>query len=529
MPNRILVCFVAGLLAFNSVDSGEDAEPLTVGATRKPKSSQWLSQKVNIHVESIGELESQLRQQNLPIYIDWHSLADSGIDRDLQILIAADTIDDLLQAWLLDGEFSYELKDQFIRLTTRYATEERLRLTLYHVAPLVDDIESLVFLIQETIDVHSWDELGGPGSIVPMNGLLAISASDCTHQKVDQLLHALARAKQVHATPKAMRVSLASIDFDTHQRILNTLQQPRQLKVSDPTKLTIDRLADAIQSEVEMTVWIDHRALEMEGLTADEPIEYLPAALTLDQQLTQSLAPLGLEYWVANNVMVISSYDGADRRLNCSVYPVSDLVMSPVAIAGRAIDVSDFVEGGGAPYLSTAASTEFTLIDGIKPPRGTYSPSKLLDAITGTIEPGEWEEMGGPGVIRYHALSGSLVVTSHEQVHQKIMKLLTELRRLLPIQPRGIEKTIPLEQQFVTVAFRLANDVDQRADAESLIRSICDPPSWQNPRAMVTRSKQTLVVRQTVRSMIQIRKLLRKTQLVDAIPIQLQHPSGGMF
>ena len=52
----------------------------------------------------------------------------------------------------------------------------------------------------------------------------------------------------------------------------------------------------------------------------------------------------------------------------------------------------------------------------------------LIDVITGTIEPGSWENVGGWGAIRQSEATHSLVVRQTRDVHEQVHNLLAQLR-----------------------------------------------------------------------------------------------------
>ena len=68
----------------------------------------------------------------------------------------------------------------------------------------------------------------------------------------------------------------------------------------------------------------------------------------------------------------------------------------------------------------------------------------LIDLITSTIKPTSWDEVGGPGSIRPFETNLSLVVSQTQEVHEEIVDLLEQLRRLQDLQ-------VTIEVRFITL------------------------------------------------------------------------------
>ena len=68
----------------------------------------------------------------------------------------------------------------------------------------------------------------------------------------------------------------------------------------------------------------------------------------------------------------------------------------------------------------------------------------LIDLITSTIEPTTWDDVGGPGSIAPFETNLSLVVSQTQEVHEEIVDLLEQLRRLQDLQ-------VTIEVRFITL------------------------------------------------------------------------------
>jgi general secretion pathway protein D len=68
----------------------------------------------------------------------------------------------------------------------------------------------------------------------------------------------------------------------------------------------------------------------------------------------------------------------------------------------------------------------------------------LIELITTTIQPTTWDEVGGPGSIKEFETNLSLVVSQTQEVHEQIVDLLEQLRRMQDLQ-------VTIEVRFITL------------------------------------------------------------------------------
>ena len=68
----------------------------------------------------------------------------------------------------------------------------------------------------------------------------------------------------------------------------------------------------------------------------------------------------------------------------------------------------------------------------------------LIDLITSSIKPTSWDAMGGPGSIMPFETNLSIVVSQTQDVHEEIVDLLEQLRRLQDLQ-------VTIEVRFITL------------------------------------------------------------------------------
>lgn len=180
----------------------------------------------------------------------------------------------------------------------------------------------------------------------------------------------------------------ASPDYQHEQRIREELMQPTSIDMVDtPLVDVVAYLMDAH----DIQILLDAQALEDVGASADTPVIMHVKNISLASALELMLGDHDLTWVVRHGVLLITSSDRAAERLSTRMYPVGDLL----------------------------AKKDDGALD--------YTP--LLHALTTTIAPTSWNEVGGSGsVVPYN---GVLVIAQTEQVHQQTEQLFNGLRRAL--------------------------------------------------------------------------------------------------
>lgn len=136
-----------------------------------------------------------------PVAIDMRALEDAGIDCDAPITFRAEStsVRSRLRSMLDDINLTWLVRDERLLITTKEKAAESLVTRLY---PLpfgygIDsnpvDFQSLVDVLQSTVQPQSWDVQGGPGSIRPMEDPqgLFVSQTEATHHDVEGVMQAL--------------------------------------------------------------------------------------------------------------------------------------------------------------------------------------------------------------------------------------------------------------------------------------------------------------------------------------------------
>ncbi len=153
----------------------------------------------------LNEVVDDLKDRHqIEIQIDTRALEDVGITTDTPISkdIKGLSLRSTLRLLLRDLDLTFLPGDEVLQITTPEEAENQLTVTVYRVADLIAcgdcggqrlaDAERLVEVLIESVDPDTWDEVGGPGSIVPVSfgnvGALVIAQTYDVHRKIAALL-----------------------------------------------------------------------------------------------------------------------------------------------------------------------------------------------------------------------------------------------------------------------------------------------------------------------------------------------------
>ncbi|MGE0609563.1 MAG: hypothetical protein AB7O62_20905 [Pirellulales bacterium] len=236
-----------------------------------------------------------------------------------------------------------------------------------------------------------------------------------------------------------------------------------------------------------INVHLNQAGLAEEGVSSDTPVTInLSQEISLKSALNLILKPLRLDYVIKDEVLQITSEQLRHGETYPVTYNVADLVIpipnfvpnNRMGLSGALKDAYNTLGYGGqsslgatqAP-LAVAATRDGGSSSSVNPSvlaslagtstgPGTDGPSggpgglggvpqpdfdSLIELITSTIEPQSWDEVGGPGTIEEFRLNLSLVISQTQDVHEQIVDLLQQLRRLQDLQ-------VAIEVRFITLS-----------------------------------------------------------------------------
>jgi general secretion pathway protein D len=261
------------------------------------------------------------------------------------------------------------------------------------------------------------------------------------------------------------------------------LKTPVSLSFSNqPLSAVLDHLAKIAQ----INIHLDPEGFSEENVSTDMPVTInLQSEISLKSALNLILSPYQLDYVIQDEVLKITSENNSDQEVYIVSYPVADLVVpipnfGPNPNMGLGGAYSEAMRrngfggsggfGGAAPPLGVLSDNSNTTISdtvlaqtagssGGMSSGGSgamgFGPGgaggganadfdSLIELITTTITPESWAEMGGTGSVEPFEANMTLVISQTQEVHENIVDLFKQLRRLQDLQ-------VTIEVRFITL------------------------------------------------------------------------------
>ncbi len=303
---------------------------------------------------------------------------------------------------------------------------------------------------------------------------------------------------------------------EAEMEIERRLQTPVLLQFNGET---LSAVIEYLSKVADVNVYLDPQGLQQEAVTTDTPVTItLSKDVMLKSALKLILEPLHLSYVIEDEVLKITSEQMRSGDVYIETYDVADLVVpipnfTPSANQGltgalnNALQMVNFNGGGGfgggmmgAPLAVMANHSGTKASAGIDPnilaqmaggmgsmggmgtgsqastmplgfgPGGAGGGSQadfdsLIELIQSTVQPESWEDVGGPGSVAPFETNLSLVIRQTEEVHEEIVDLLEQLRRMQDLQVTIEVRFITLNDNFferigVDFDFDLDDDID---------------------------------------------------------------------
>jgi len=302
------------------------------------------------------------------------------------------------------------------------------------------------------------------------------------------------------------------------ERELEIEQKLKTLVSVQFENMPLTKVIEHLGKIVGINIHLDPQGLADEGVTTDTPVSLkLEREISLKSALNLILQPHHLGFVIKDEVLKITSEQMREGQVYTVTYNVADLVvpipnfqpsagmglqgayhsaMANVGMGGN----GNF--GGAAPPLAAVASNSGSRGGhaAINPavmaqmsgggggmhagPQGNptnamggFGPGgagggaqadfdSLIDLITSTVKPTSWDAVGGPGSIAPFETNLSLVISQTQEVHEQIVDLLEQLRRLQDLQVTIEVRFITLSDQFyerigVDFNFDINSNVDR--------------------------------------------------------------------
>ncbi|MBL6713128.1 MAG: general secretion pathway protein GspD [Pirellulales bacterium] len=247
-------------------------------------------------------------------------------------------------------------------------------------------------------------------------------------------------------------------------------------------------LAEVLESlgkQAGVPIHIDTAGLEQEAVSTDSPVTLsIDQPISLKSALRLILDPLNLDFTIRDEVLKITSPRMVQGEYYSVTYPVADLVIPVPNFSSDGLGITGAlregysrvnlrnslsVQTGPPPTGITAAngdgSVSGTSLAQFQPLGGNASASgstpsipfgapqrggaqadfsSLINLIQQTVAPTTWNTVGGQGAIQPFDTNLSLVVSQTQEVHEEIVDLLDQLRRLQDLQ-------VTIEVRFISL------------------------------------------------------------------------------
>ncbi len=167
-----------------------------------------------------------------------------------------------------------------------------------------------------------------------------------------------------------------------------------------------------------------------------------------------------LDYVVSDGIITIATKgsESLPSRHRTDVYNVEELLGLPANFASALNTASGATAGGGGSSRGGGASGGGAS-GGVEQLLGTEQilqrSEEIVNLIEDTVEPDSWYAAGGEGTIRVYGTK--LIVNQTPEVHEKITKLIDDLRRSLGEQ-------VAIEARFLTVGENFLEDIGVDVD-----------------------------------------------------------------
>ena len=192
----------------------EDKTSIRKITSPEEKINRALDKKFDLNLEKVplSQLAARLEKMlGVPVQIDLESLEEYDLSGDtlLSAHHSGVTARSALTLALRPLDLGYTVVDDCLVISTQEYVDAHRKTRVYDVADLVEscdadlsapDFEPLIEVITISVDVVSWNEFGGNGTIFPFEGggarVLVIKQTWSTHNQIEKLLAQLRKVRR---------------------------------------------------------------------------------------------------------------------------------------------------------------------------------------------------------------------------------------------------------------------------------------------------------------------------------------------
>lgn len=167
-------------------------------ALRQKLSGKVSFQATDIPLEDVAKQLSTMC--DVPIIVDRRALEEIGLTPDFPVSVSLSDVSlgSMLGIVLREVDLTYMIKDEVIQITTLEAAEGNLTNRVFSIpATMKDKPNEIIKALTATITPDFWEQLGGPGTVTPVGGKLAVSATEQVHELVGEFLAKLSGTQEM--------------------------------------------------------------------------------------------------------------------------------------------------------------------------------------------------------------------------------------------------------------------------------------------------------------------------------------------
>jgi len=349
--------------------------------------AEWLGKPLTFSFDKTL-LPEAIKKLNVQCVLDVKAMEEEAINPETPISGKSEAGPALesLNAALQTVKLSAELRHDVIYI----APAERLRSAelvcrFYRLKPMVA-MDGMIKKITTQTAINSWDKGGGRGHIATLGtGTMAISQSPGIHREIEKKF--VKQLFRVSAPADRIAAMVPTNGMNPLAKLRVSLRRP--ISVYFP-ETPLSELVLALGKQGKVTMVLDERALVAASFNVRTPVAVQLEDIPLESVLALTLQKLGLSWTIDGEQVLITIPPVAEQRLIAIRYDVRDLT------AGGDFDA-------------------------------------LVEALTRTVQPDSWADVGGTGKIG--AAAGELLVTQSVPIHRAIETWLADLRTALKPAP----------------------------------------------------------------------------------------------
>ena len=193
---------------------------------------------VHCHKLPLLEFARLLKEKvGVNVWVDTDRIKDEGVSPDAPISCDLDAtrLEEILEVALRPLQLTAMPYRSVIYITTHYVSAELQTRRIYNIRFLLDVLHTdmwddrMIELIKNQVAPHSWDDVGGPGSIDVLGDSLFIAQTYPVHREIEHFLDALEKmATRTHPDrihPRSFSVRSYPVTFNTIEQLSRSIQE----------------------------------------------------------------------------------------------------------------------------------------------------------------------------------------------------------------------------------------------------------------------------------------------------------------